>query len=206
MIDAHVLHLEDENKQWWDECEKSLVGHPITVYNCDGIIGNVQEARRLAYLKGNSPYVSFVDPDDIVIPDSFQLCLDELESNKGICGVYTRSQAIDEKGQIIYNHVTDRPFREFSIELIKKNPVEIHQLLVMRRDYVEEYYTNIHPYIPKSDYEFLMYAHLAIMKPWKALNFIGYKWRIHENGLHLKPHLKSKEVYDYLQRLLDKKE
>lgn len=205
-IDVHILHLPDENQHWWDLCQNSLQNHPINIFNCAGIPNNSPEARRLGYQHGTAPYVSFVDPDDIVSPGVFQKCLDVLENNPDICGVYTLSDTIDEYGNSIDVHFS-HPFREWSIEIMNNNLLEIHQICVMRREYVETYYNYLYCKIPQCNVydNTMLYIHLATYKPWKALDFVGYTWRKRTDGTHLGKNICPNQIkltVEYIKNLI----
>lgn len=184
LIDVHVLHMPDENQEWWNDCEKSLIGHPINVHNCSGINGNVGESRRLGFSLGSAPYVSFVDPDDLVLPNSFQVCLDVLEQHPEVCGVYTLSKVMNATGSISTNLL--HPFRPWSFHNMKKCVVEVHQLVVMRRECVDDYHTLDYPTIEVTNMysNVIMFWYMAIKKPWIAVDHIGYTWRNHSKGVH----------------------
>lgn len=206
LIDVHILHLPDENQHWWKLCQESLQNHPINIFNCDGIPNNSPEARRLGYQHGTAPYVSFIDPDDIVLPGTFQKCLDVLEENPDICGVYTLSDTIDEDGNLIDVHFS-HPFREWSVEIMDNNLLEIHQTCVMRREYVETYYKHHYYNVPQCNVydNTMLYIHLAKYKPWKAIDFVGYRWRKRIDGNHLGGNIypnQIKHTFNYIKNLI----
>jgi rRNA maturation protein Nop10 len=184
LIDVHILHMPTENQEWWKLCEESLVDHPINIYHCEGVPGNPGEARVLAYKNGNAPYVSFVDPDDIVMPGAFQKCLDGIEQNPDVCGVYTLSEEIDKDGKQVLKVL--HPYRPWSLFHMRMNIVEIHQIAVMRREDVEIYHTEIYPSLPNTGtyHNTMMYLQMATKKPWMAIDHVGYKWRNHSAGVH----------------------
>lgn len=184
LIDVHILHMPNENQDWWKLCDASLKNHPINIYNCDGIYNNVGEARKLAFSQGTSPYVSFVDPDDIVLPGAFQQCLDVLEQNPNICGVYTTSNIMTPDG--IVNKYIMKPYRPWSLINQQNNCLEIHQLVVMRREYVTLFYDTTYPRFPLTNLysNSLLYLGLANIAPWISIDFVGYTWRHRIDGIH----------------------
>lgn len=184
LIDVHILHLPNEDKKWAELCNKSLENHPINIFHCDGIQDNITKARYQAFQKGSAPYVSFVDPDDIVMPGAFQKCLDVIEQYPEVCGVYTLSELIDKDGKVLK---IIHPFREWSLEVMEKGkPTEIHQLVVMRREDVMNIYETRYDELPIIRFEMIrLYEFLGKIKPWKAIDFIGYQWRQHRNCTHL---------------------
>ena len=185
LIDVHILHMPNENQDWWKSCEASLGGHPINIHNCNGIEGHIGLARKLAYEKGSAPYVAFVDPDDIVLPGGFQACLDVIEQSPDVCGVYSMSEVFT------YDKDVPRllhPYRTWSLMEMRLNTVEIHQLTVMRREDVMEFNEQIFPDIPVSNvmHNTAMFLAMADKKPWKAVDYVGYRWRNHPEGAHIK--------------------
>jgi len=136
-IDVHIAHMPGENQQWWQECQKSLKGHPINIYQLDGIKDNVFEMRRKGFLMGTAPYVSFVDPDDIVMPNAFKECLKVLaeDKEKKIVGAFTCSDTIDKNGNtLVKNFIPPRPWTR----TVKLGKIIVHQIVVLRREIVEK--------------------------------------------------------------------
>ena len=56
----------------------SLEGHPINIHTLPGIAGDLRQARYLGYSKGDAPYVSFIDPDDVALPGTYERALNLL--------------------------------------------------------------------------------------------------------------------------------
>lgn len=180
-IDVHVLHLPDEREDWAIECNQSLHNEPINVHHLPGIKGDLRQGRYTGYQQGSAPYVSFVDPDDIVYPGTFQKCLGVLEQNPECCGVYTLSNIDYEDGRVVLNH----PFREWSPLVQFNNILEVHQIVVMRRDLILKCYENKFHDMPLTAYhDIYTYMHLAMHNPWIAIDYIGYMWRKRNTGCH----------------------
>lgn len=186
LIDVHVLHLSNENKHWKYLCDESLKNNPINIFHCNGILGDIVNSRYNGFMQGTAPYVSFVDPDDIVLPGAFTKCLEVLEEYPDVCGVYTLSQIIDIHGnpkKLIH------PFREWSKELMKKNiNTEIHQLMVMKRKDLIDAFNMILNSNPSGRYLLgFLIALMAKQSSWKAIDFVGYQWRVHPDAYHYTP-------------------
>lgn len=60
---------------WWLRCRQSLFGEPVNVLMARGIEGDYPAARCRAFALGDSPFVSYVDPDDYVTRGAFARCL-----------------------------------------------------------------------------------------------------------------------------------
>lgn len=123
MIDVHMLTLPNESKKFKQQCLDSLINEPITLHLCSGIYNNIALARSNAFLIGNLPYQSFVDPDDWVLSGGFTACLNVLESNSNIHVVYTHEFIADLVGNY---HLTN----------VKK---WCHHLIVFRRQILHLY-------------------------------------------------------------------
>jgi hypothetical protein len=183
MIDVHVIHLPGENQEWWKLCEKSLEDHPITLHHVDGYVGDIVRGRFEGFSKGTSDYVSFVDPDDIIKPGVFQKCLEEITPE--VCGVYTLSEVVVDDRVVGLMH----PYRKWNKELMLRSFTEVHQIAVMHREMINKILYENKKLLENHSHnlsEILTYSLLAKEKPWKALDFIGYQWRKHNNGGHTK--------------------
>lgn len=180
LIDVHVLHSQHEYQPWWEQCLQSLQNQPINIFELDGIPGDIRQARYNGFTQGTAPYVSFVDPDDFVYPDTYQKCLEELQLNPHVCGVYTMSHVIrDDQVDLMHE------YRPWSLELHSTNICEVHQVTVMKRELVLDCYKQCFDDIPLHLYnQAYLYLHLAQHSPWKAINHIGYGWRDHNGGNH----------------------
>lgn len=202
LIDVHIIHLPNENKEWWAECEASLVGHPINIFHVDGTVGDIFVGREAGYRQGTAPYVSFVDPDDIVMPGAFQACLDAIQSGD-YSGVYTMSEVIQEGQPIKPFH----EFREWTLQNSIYNLTEIHQICVKHRDMVIDVFDNHREDFDEfrlASVEFVVNAHLMTKKPFKAIDMVGYRWRNHNAGCHHAARMNQKNQYDTLNRIYRK--
>ena len=184
-IDVHVLHLPGENEAWRKQCDDSLVGHPINIHHIDGVVGDMRRARGNGFSMGTAPYVSFVDPDDFVSPNAFEVCLNEIQQYPDVCGVYTLSNVIhvgddgsDSEPSLLH------PFQQWPLPK-KGRLLEIHQLVVMKRELVQYVYDNFYEEIPRMQHaETWVYWTMAQWNPWRAVDFVGYNWRIRKDGAH----------------------
>jgi hypothetical protein len=171
--------MPNENKQWWEECQQSLKDEHITIHNVMGTFGDLRDSRSRGFRLGTAEYVSFVDPDDSIIPGSFERCVRALDDHPNVCGVYTTSNTMNEAGVI--TGMVHRPWKRTKFP----DMMEIHQLTVMRREHVIDVLDNHYQDIPKMlPTELWMYWAMAVRAPWLALNHIGYNWRKHQYGIH----------------------
>lgn len=174
-IDVHLLHMPNGI-----EIVGDISSPHIVVRHKEGIVGNTLNARLNAFALGSEPYISFVDPDDEVNVDAFKICLDELEANPELGGVYTNSTIIHHNPNIydrphFLDHVWSKEYH-----MSRMNP--IHQLTVMRRSVyeqiIEQMLQDITPFrhLLLSYSEQIMYAYIASVAPWKFINVNGYNW------------------------------
>lgn len=177
-IDVHALLLPDTRRDWWEECRKSLRGEPITLYEMPGVKGHVGKGRADGFRQGDSPYVSFVDPDDLVISGAFQACLDALEQNPKACGVYTDEILMDANGNDLNPGLwSGRPWNP----LLMLEPKYMHHVLVMRRKFVQPHLEEIEKKWPNMA-EFVLKGLLCQHGPWIHVDQFGYKWRMPLQG------------------------
>jgi len=173
-IDVHMLHLHRDDKAWMAECIDRMVNEQINIHLIVGQEGNLMNARIGGYSIGRAPYVSYVDPDDLIEPGVFERCYEDLEKDRDLVGVYTQSSIINKDGTIVKEAM--QPFREWQYHNMFNSLFEIHQLVVIRREFsdivnkqMSSHYSIGHPYV-----EHLRYVLLSKLGPWKALPFVGY--------------------------------
>ena len=80
MIDVHIL---THNEPQWqiDRCLESLKDEPINLHIVHGFDEwPPYQGRALGFSKGTAPYVSYVDPDDYIVPGAFTKLLAVIES------------------------------------------------------------------------------------------------------------------------------
>lgn len=171
-VDVHIVVGTKE--QWLDKCLESLKNEPVTTWLVSRIEGDIAKARENGFSKGNSEYVSFVDPDDVVIAGAFSKCIKALDADTALAGVYTDDMLIDEQGNFISHGfaVDERPFREigFPSELMK-----IHHLRVFRRKFVEKCLPLKTKMVPEPILNVEIQNHGMLLH----LPFTGYQWRMH---------------------------
>lgn len=178
-IDVHVALLPTTDKVLWRECLESLKDEPINIHIVEGVPAHIGRARYGGFAKGTSPYVSCVDPDDLVIPGAFAACLETLAAHPEACGVYTDELIIDRVGNVIRPGIwSETPWNP----LFQLEPKYLHHVYVMRRCYVEKYYLELlrWPSMP----EFVLKGLITAHGPWIHVNRFGYKWRLSKGAVH----------------------
>ncbi len=180
-IDVHVLKIPSTDNALWEQCQQSLRGEPINLHVVDGVIGHIGRARYNGYSKGESPYISCVDPDDIVIPGAFEACLEALENRPEACGVFTDELIIDQFGKVIkpgiWSETNWNP-------LLQLEPKYLHHIFVMRRSFVEKLHLELLKWPVLADY--VLKCLITKYGPWVHVNRYGYKWRMMKGSYHTK--------------------
>jgi hypothetical protein len=196
-IDVHILHLPTDNKKWLKQCLNSIQKEPINRIDIPGIVGDYWSARYQGYHTGVAKYVSFVDPDDYVLPGAFAACQAELDADKDkkLIGVYTRSRRLYENLPEVTALVMT-PYSAWSRELMEKKFC-VHQVVVMRREFVIpciNSYMNIglsNSVLVKmggiSRTDQMFFKLLTLFGDFKSLSIEGYIWREHKNQNHNSP-------------------
>lgn len=181
MVDTHVILLPTTDQALWKACQDSLNAEPVNLHLIDGVDGHIGRGRAEGFKRGTSPYVSCVDPDDLVIPGAFTACLNALEKHPEACGAYTDELVIDAEGRTIRKGLWSG--REWN-PLLQIEPQYLHHIFVMRRKFVQQHLDELQlwPYLA----DFILKGLLAAHGPWIHVNGFGYKWRLHRNQAHKK--------------------
>lgn len=179
-VDTHVLLMPTTDPTWWEDCRKSLENEPINLHLVDGVKGHVGKGRANGFRIGDSPYVSCVDPDDLVMPGAFQACVDALEKTPQACGAYTDEMLIDAKGTPLRPGIwSGKPWNP----LLQLEPKYLHHLYVMRREAVLPHLEELETKWPHLA-DFVLKGLLCAHGPWLYVDRVGYHWRVHDKGNH----------------------
>ena len=174
MVDVHILKTKKDSKHLFEQCLKSLENEPINIFIEDGIIGDTGLARHLAFQKGDSEYVSYVDPDDLVVPGIFQKCMDAMTED--CAAVYSNENLIDINGTFIRSG--EQINQTWSYVKMKNNPKFVHHVVVYKRELVERYSQNIKGFIMHSESLLNTLVSECGAKRFIHLNEVGYYWRL----------------------------
>lgn len=182
MVDVHILTLPDTNQEWLSDCLNSLKNEPVRIHICDGIVGDIAQARTQAFALGNFPYVAFVDPDDLIVPGIFKRLIHELDNHPDCVCAYSDEVLIDDQGRALIAgwSVNPEPFISSGHDLSYHNinGQYIHHLRVMRRDAV----VKCLPLKTKRMCEPALLKDLAKLGTIRHCPGIGYLWRIHDGN------------------------
>jgi hypothetical protein len=185
-IDVHICRFGDYDKKLYEQCLKSIepASHLINIHFVDDI-SPLKKARCVGYGTGSAEYICHVDHDDYVFPEAFHACLEEMEKDKTLSGVYTNSFIVNPYKNIrrqFYSETTEWT-REYHIQ----TPIPVHQLCIMRRsvfDKVKDEYLERGLEFRTEQY---LFALMAREGDFKFLGKkYGYAWRDFKTGHHVK--------------------
>ena len=197
-IDVHIIRpyvFDERHIRWLDQCVASLENEPVNLHFPYYVEGDIRAGRFAGFSAGTGKYVSFVDIDDWVEPGIFHKCQYVLDHNPQACGVFTRSKQVWERGDSqTFTDLT--PYKPWPLP-DHGSLVDIHQLVVMNRTDGLAAYHNHYDRIPAQIHEMpWVYWEMARLKPWIAMDAVGYYWRIREDGAH---RLYNKEIAESLK-------
>jgi len=174
VIDVHIAVGVPE--PWIHQCLDSLKDEHVNVFFVNRVEGNTAKARTEGFKKGTADFVSFIDPDDVIVPGIFDLCLNAM--TRECSGVYTDEVLIGPEGNFLMNgwSIDEKPFFQFGYR--KSLMQGIHHLRVLKRSAVSECL----PLKTKRLPEPVLMHELKKIGPLIHLPVIGYKWRLHKGN------------------------
>lgn len=178
-VDVHIVI--GPNEPWLTECVQSLMHEDVHIWFVPKVDGNTAAAREAGFRKGTAEYVSFVDPDDLIMPGIFAKCVHALDNHPHWVGVYTDEVLIDRNGAFIMNgwsvdHLVFEPMG-YCHELMQG----VHHLRVLRRSVVEKCL----PLKTKRIPEPVLMHQLRQYGVLRHLFVVGYQWRVHGQNTFL---------------------
>lgn len=184
MIDVHVLLLPDTNAEWFQQCMESMENEDnITVHLTDGIEGDLGGARANGYVQGKGEYVSYVDPDDLIVPGVFAKCEAMLDADPSAAAIFTLSDAITDTGEPI------KSINPLALYRAKNNAshypawTRAHQIIVYRREVIEK----ILPELREQNNLWADRWAIAFARRYGhflCTEEVGYHWRRHDKQTH----------------------
>lgn len=170
--------MPGQRDDWCAELAASLIDQPCTVQWCDGILGRIGEARYRALQRGDAPYVSYADPDDIVLPGAIAACEAMLDADPTLAAVATMERYMTEDGRLL--SVVDE--RHYTPGAHYAGVLHVHHLLVARRApalAAAEHMRGLH-----IKAEYVWTRALAQLGRIARCPVVGYAWRQHRGGVH----------------------
>ncbi len=168
-----------DNPDWHQDFLSDFVGSPWVPVRFQGIVGNLSEARYLAYTQIKTPYVAMLDPDDRVKWTVIRDCLEFLETNPNIGACGACENTITERNVVRPGHAP----QPFSMNRFVHSPLELHTCTVLRTSQVIEVLEQLRPI---GFYNIDWALRLCIAERYGAhkLPTIGYSFRRKENSHH----------------------
>ncbi len=176
MLDLHILHhAASTTPEWWEQCmasanaaqEKGLCSVRIIDTDSDHIGAN----RAAAIAAGSSPYVAWLDSDDLLMPLGIQPMLDELEQHPEACGVYSNRQQIDATGKVLLTMM----FSQWNPRQQINGQYFPHQLAIYRREAITPHLSTMATF--KTYSEFVVAGLATQFGPWRHVPIIAYQRR-----------------------------
>lgn len=101
-LDVHVLVLPDTRKAWQRACIRSVedavsrAAYPVHVHIVPGIPGHLGRARAAGYGVGDAPWKCYVDDDDYILPEAFEVLGQHLD--KDVAAIFPR-EYVEQNGR-----------------------------------------------------------------------------------------------------------
>ena len=116
VVDDNVPESEDRiktEKVMLQYVDNSKIIYTKHAKNCNGAA-----ARNTGISIAKGEMIAFLDDDDYYLPDRIKKCVDYLEKNKQVIGVYVGVDVLDQEGNISY---TIRPNKELYVKDLLQN-------------------------------------------------------------------------------------
>lgn len=182
LIDLHIAHMPDEISKIQDTI--SLISDSCLIHHIGATEGSIFDTRHRGFTFGRLPYVAFGDPDDWFLTNPFPEMVEILERGEHSM-VYTNSYTNKDAGTLLYKDHVWTPEYHFSRAL------PIHQVVLMRRDLLEEAFRNIiniadTPLLEALNYRAnsVIYTHVIRYLPAFFLNTAALVWNQDGNNSH----------------------
>jgi glycosyltransferase involved in cell wall biosynthesis len=104
-VDIHSLVLEQTNRDWVNKMRDSVQvaiersPFPVHYHEVNGVLGNLGLVRAKGYSLGQAPYVTFVDDDDYLLPEAFEVVAEALAQQPA--AVFPAEHTL-QNGQLTY--------------------------------------------------------------------------------------------------------
>lgn len=179
-----IYYPENGKESWFEEAVESTKSHPVDLKIYRGNCLGPLHLRQEFISKCKTPYLAWIDDDDVLLPGTIQRCLDflEKEENKKCCGVFTSAIIInDESGEIILPNNSERIFSRDSHLQREFRP---HHFMLFRKEAAMNCLEILPKFHSAKQMEtFLITAYASLFGPWAFLDFPGYIKRDRETNL-----------------------
>lgn len=177
-----------DRDDWKQEFLNDIASSRFTPVEFPGILGDLAEARCLAYDQITTPYAMMLDPDDRISPDVLDECFRYAVAHPEVGMVSAHENSIDPLGRRM-NTASGVPF---DMERFLYSPQELHSFTILKMEHVREFVPVLRSV---GFYNFDWALRLCIANKYGAYKLpkIGQhfrrKFNSHHNGAHYKPEL-----------------
>lgn len=197
-IDVHVMaHPKDKSKLRVNARAavlEQLQDEPVNVYTFEGKYKMIGWGRAKGFRLGDSPLVSYVDDDDVIVPGIYAKILQAFKDEQRIDGLCTRE--IQDQEHYLNGRMGHAAHRWKYYD--KRHFMRMHHITAYRRASILPFLEDIED-IPTTS-EHTLVAHLMLNDARiKHLPKVGYHWCEHDNStpsLQMEIHPKSKALYN----------
>lgn len=175
-VELQIIYYPENCKEsWFEEAVESTKSHPLNLKIFRGNVLGPLHLRQEFISNCKTPFLGWIDDDDVLLPGTVQRCLDffEKEENKKFCGVFTSAIRIGvENEEIILPNNSERIFSRDSHLQREFRP---HHFMLFRTEAAMrclEIPPKFHSAIQMET--FLVTAYASLFGPWKFLDFTGY--------------------------------
>lgn len=176
------IHIIKSNRGYIDACLESIKDEPVNIHFLKHVDNEHGKLRMKGFSMGNSPYVSLVDDDDIVIPGIFDRAIMIME--KGYSAYYSNHYVMNAEG-----NVYGKRFDKLAPPIGFSQANQMHHVVVYRREIIQpvlSYLNGVKLFDKlllnlKSIYDGRVYGE----------NKMGLYWRVHDEGIHKKENIKE---------------
>lgn len=102
-LSVHILTLPDTRRDWLGQCIESVAVAaarspvPVEVHVLPGVRGHLGLARAAGYAAGSAPWRCYVDDDDYVLPEAFEMLAPHLQED--VAAIFPRER-IEQNGRL----------------------------------------------------------------------------------------------------------
>lgn len=179
MIDVHCLiHKESE---YFNLINEQMLSERDAKFYVLTNGSNIGLGRCRGFLTGTSPYVSYVDYDDLIEPGIFSIINKVMDSGAYWC--YTNEALINKDGEILCEGWAKYPenFHPSIIDFVDLGAgVRPHHILTFRRELITPRMIYIMEQLSEHSEEFLRME--LSRYPVNFIDVIGYYWRQHDDS------------------------